>query len=113
MEYPVSLGNEDEAMTISRRDGSTDVVSAHDGEGEGDGETIYQSPRFMDELFRVENFNCLEGASAKFIDMYPQLFRSETGVLVLRVSSEESFLNALICESKDPVERLLGWMNNG
>ena len=108
MEYPVSLGDEDEEMTITWRDGSTDVVPAHDG----DGETIYQLPRFMEELFRVENFNCLEGASAKFIDMYPQLFRSETGVLVLSVSSEESFLNAFICKSKDPVECLLSWMNN-
>jgi hypothetical protein len=108
MEYPVSLGDEDEVMTITWRDGSTDVVPAHDG----DGETIFQLPRFMDEVFRVENFNCLEGASAKFIDKYPQLFRSESGVLVLRVSSEESFLNAFICKSKDPVECLLSWINN-
>ena len=108
MEYPVSLGDEEELMTVTWRDGSTDVVPAHDG----DGETIFQLPRFMEEVFRVENFNCLEGASAKFIDMYPQLFRSETGVLVLRVSSEESFLNAFICKTRDPVECLLSWMNN-
>jgi hypothetical protein len=108
MEYPVSLGNEEEVMTITWRDGSEDVIPAHDG----DGETIFQLPQLMEEIFRVENFNCLNGASAKFIDKYPQLFRSSTGVLVLRVSSEESFLNAFVCKSKDPVECLLSWMNN-
>jgi hypothetical protein len=108
MEYPVSLGDEEEIMTITWSDGSTDVIPANNG----DGETIFQLPRFMDELFRVKNFNCLEGASAKFIDMYPQLFRSESGVLVLRVSSEENFLNAFICQSKDPAECLLSWMND-
>jgi hypothetical protein len=108
MEYPVCLGNEEETMTITWSDGTTDVIPANNG----DGETIFQLPRFMDELFRVENFNCQEGASAKFIDLYPQLFRSETGVLVLSVSSEESFLNAFICKSKDPVECLLSWMNH-
>lgn len=108
MEYPVSLGDEEELMTITWGDGSTDVIPANNG----DGETIFQLPRLMEEIFRVENFNCLIGASAKFIDYYPQLFRSDTGVLVLRVSSEESFLNAFICKSKNPVDCLLSWMND-
>jgi hypothetical protein len=108
MEYPVSLGDEEEIMTITWSDGSTDVIPANNG----DGETIFHLPRFMNELFRVKNFNCLVGASARFIDMYPQLFRSESGVLVLRVSSEENFLNAFSCQSKDPVECLLSWMND-
>lgn len=107
MQYPVSLGSEDEMMTITWSDGSTDVVPAHDG----DGETIFQLPRFMDEIFRVENFNCFEGQSGQFIDEYPALFRSETGVLVLRVDSPESFMNAYICKSKDAAECLLSWMS--
>jgi hypothetical protein len=108
MEYPVSLGDEEEIMTITWSDGSTDVIPANNG----DGETIFQLPHLMEEIFRVENFNCLKGASAKFIDFYPQLFRSDTGVLVLRVSSEESFLNAFVCKSKNPVDCLLSWMND-
>lgn len=106
MQYPVSLGSEDETMTITWSDGSTDVIPAHDG----DGETIFQLPRFMDEIFKVENFNCFEGQSGQFIDEYPALFRSETGVLVLRVNSPESFMNAYICKSKDAAECLLSWM---
>lgn len=107
MQYPVSLGSEDETMTITWSDGSTDAVPAHDG----DGETIFQLPRLMEEIFRVENFNCFEGQSGQFIDEYPALFRSETGVLVLRVDSPESFMNAFICKSKDAAESLLSWMN--
>ena len=107
MEYPISLGDEQAEMTITWRDGTTDRVPAHDG----DGETIFQLPRFMTTLFEVENFNCRVGQSAKFVDEYPALFQSETGVLVLRVSSEESFQNAFICKSRDPAECLLSWMN--
>jgi hypothetical protein len=106
MQYPVSLGSEDETMTITWSDGSTDVVPAHDG----DGETIFQLPRLMEEIFRVENFNCFVGQSGPFIDEYPALFRSETGVVVLRVDSPESFMNAFICKSKDAAECLLSWM---
>lgn len=106
MQYPVSLGSEDETMTITWSDGSTDVVPAHDG----DGETIFQLPRLMEEIFRVENFNCFVGQSGQFIDEYPALFRSETGVLVLRVESPESFMNAFICKSKDAAKCLLSWM---
>lgn len=107
MEYPLSIGTEQETMTITWSDGSTDAIPAHDG----DGETIFQLPRFMEEIFKVENFNCLEGATAKFVDQYPTLFRSTSGVLVLRVTSEESFLNAFVCKSKDPAECLLSWLN--
>lgn len=107
MPYPVSLGSEDETMTITWSDGSTDVVPAHDG----DGETIFQFLRLMDEIFKVENFNCFEGQSGKFIDEYPALFRSKSGVLVLRVNSPESFMNAFICKSKDAAECLLSWMS--
>ena len=32
MEYPVSLGNEQDEMTITWRDGTTDRVPAHDGD---------------------------------------------------------------------------------
>ena len=107
MEYPVSLGDEQDEMTITWRDGTADRVPAHDG----DGETIFQLPRFMTTIFEVENFNCFVGQSAKFVDEFPALFQSETGVLVLRVSSEESFQNAFICKSRDPAECLLSWMN--
>jgi hypothetical protein len=65
----------------------------------------------MRTIFEVENFNCAVGQSGQFIDEYPALFQSETGVLVLRVSSEESFQNAFICKSRDPAECLLSWMN--
>jgi hypothetical protein len=107
MLYPVSIGSEDEMMTITWSDGSTDVVPAHDG----DGEAIFQLPRLMDEIFKVENFNCFEGQSGQYIDEYPALFRSETGVLVLRVNSPESFMNAFICKSKDAAECLLSWIS--
>lgn len=107
MQYPVSLGSEDELMTITWSDGSTDLLPAHDG----DGETIFQLPRLMDEIFKVENFNCFEGQSGQFIDEYPALFRSKSGVLVLRVNSPESFMNAFICKSKDAAECLLSWMS--
>lgn len=107
MEYPVSLGDTEEEMTITWRDGTTDRVPAHDG----DGETIYQLPRLMNTVFEIRNFNCFVGQSGKFVDEYPALFQSENGVLVLRVSSEESFMNAFICKSRDSVECLLSWMN--
>lgn len=107
MEYPISLGDEQDEMTITWRDETTDRVPAHDG----DGETILQLPRFMTTIFKVENFNCFVGQSGKFFDEYPALFRSKTGVLVLRVSSEESFQNAFICKSRDPAECLLSWIN--
>jgi hypothetical protein len=107
MEYPLSLGSEDELMTISWRDGSSDVVPSNNG----DGETIYQLPKLMDEIFKVENFNCFAGQSGRFIDEYPTLFRSDTGVLVLRVTSEERFMNAFICKSKDAADCLLSWFN--
>ena len=107
MQYPVSLGSENESMTITWRDGTEDHIPAHDG----DGETIFQLPRLMDLIFEIENFNCSDGQSAKFVDEYPALFRSETGVLVLRVMSNESFMNAFVCKSKDPTECLLSWIN--
>lgn len=107
MEYPIDLGDDQEEMTIMWHNGSTDCVPANDG----DGETIYELPRFMKTIFECENFNCAVGQSGRFVDEYPALFQSETGVLVLRVSSEESFQNAFICKSRDPVECLLSWMN--
>ena len=107
MEYPISLGTDEEEMTITWSDGTTDVVPAHDG----DGETFYQLSRLMEDIFRVENFNCFEGQSVQGVDQYPVLFRSPTGVLVLRVMSQESFLNAFICNSRDAAECLLSWIN--
>jgi len=107
MEYPISLGSEADEMTITWSDGTTDVIPAHDG----DGETFYQLSRLMEQIFSVENFNCFKGQSAKFIDQYPALFRSTTGVLVLRVESEENFLNAFVCKSRNAAECLLSWFN--
>jgi len=107
MEYPISLGDEQDEMPITWRDGTTDRVPAHNG----DGETIFQLPSLMTTIFEVRNFNCSIGQSAKFVDEYPVLFQSEMGVLVLRVSSEESFLNAFICKSRDPAECLLSWIH--
>lgn len=107
MEYPISLWDEKDEMTITWRDGTTDRVPAHDG----DGETIFQLPHFMKTIFEVRNFNCFVGQSGKFVDEFPALFQSETGVLVLRVSSGERFQNAFICKSRDPAECLLSWIN--
>ena len=107
MEYPVSLGSEAEEMTITWNDGSTCVVPAHDG----DGETIIQLSRLMEEIFRVEYVNCFENQLGRSIDQFPVLFRSPSGVLVLRVMAEDSFLNAFICKSKDAGECLLSWIN--
>lgn len=107
MEYPVSLGAEAEEMTVTWRDGTTDRVPAHDGSGE----TLLQLLRFMTPIFEVENYVCAVGASGKFIDKYPTLLQSETGVLVLFVSSEDRFMNAFICNSRDPAECLLSWID--
>ena len=107
MEYPVSLGSEAEEMTITWNDGSTCVVPAHDG----DGETIIQLSRLMEEIFRVEYVNCFENQLGRSIDQFPVLFRSPSGVLVLRVMAEDSFLNAFVCKSKDAGECLLSWIN--
>ncbi len=107
MQYPISLKSENDTVTIAWRDGTEDIIPAHDG----DGETFLQLPLLMDLIFEIQNFNCSEGQSAKFVDEYPALFRSETGVLVLRVMSEESFINAFVCKSKDPAECLLSWIS--
>lgn len=107
IEYPISIGDEDEEMTITWDDGSTDLLPANNG----DGEAIFQLPRLMDEVFRVENFNCFQGQSGQFIDEYPALFRSKTGAHVLRVVSEESFMNAFVCQSKNAAECLISWMS--
>ena len=107
MEYPVSLGSEADEMTITWNDGSTCVVPAHDG----DGETIIQLSRLMEEIFRVEYVNCFENQFGRSIDQFPVLFRSPSGVLVLRVMAEDSFLNAFVCKSKDAGECLLSWIN--
>ncbi len=107
IEYPISIGDEDDEMTITWDDGSTDIVPANNG----DGEAIFQLPRLMDEVFRVENFNCFPGQSGQFIDEYPTLFRSKTGAHVLRVNSEESFMNAFVCQSKNAAECLISWMS--
>lgn len=106
MEYPISLGDEQVEMTITWRDGSTDIIPTNDG----DGETIFDLPRFMEKIFVLEYLNCSVGQSGKFIDEYPALFRSESGVLILRVSSTENFMNAFICKSRNPVECLLSWI---
>lgn len=107
MEYPISLGSEVDDMTITWSDGTTDVVPAHDG----DGETFYQLPDLMEEIFRVENFACFEEQSYQFSSEYPALYRSPTGVLVLRVNADEKFLNAFVCKSKDAAECILSWIN--
>ena len=107
MEYPISVGTEDEMMTITWSDGSTDLVPANNG----DGETIIQLPRLMESLFKVQFFNCFIGQSGRFVDVYPELFRSSSGALVLRVSSEESFDNAFICKERDPGICLLSWFS--
>ena len=109
IEYPVSLGNEAEEMTVTWRDGTTDRVPAHDGSGE----TLFQLLRLMTPIFEIENYVCAVGASGKFKDKYPTLLQSETGVLVLFVSSEERFMNAFICNSRDPAECLLSWIDGG
>jgi hypothetical protein len=106
IEYPISIGDEDDEMTITWDDGSTDLLPANNG----DGETIFQLPRLMDEVFRVENFNCFPGQSGQFIDEYPALFRSKTGAHVLRVNSEESFMNAFVCQSRSAADCLISWM---
>lgn len=106
MQYPVCEECSEDQMVITWSDGSIDTVPTHDG----DGEMIFELPRLMEEIFRVENFNCSEGQSGQFIDQYPTLFRSDSGVLVLRVISEESFMNAFICQSRDASECLLSWM---
>ena len=106
IEYPISIGDEDDEMTITWDDGSTDLVPANNG----DGETVFQLPRLMDEVFRVENFNCFPGQSGQFIDEYPALLRSKTGAHVLRVMSEESFMNAFICQSRSAADCLISWM---
>jgi hypothetical protein len=107
MEYPISLGSEADEMTITWNDGSTCVVPAHDG----DGETIIQLSHLMEEIFRVEYVNCFENQLGRSIDQFPVLFRSPSGVLVLRVMAEDSFLNAFVCKSKDAGECLLSWIN--
>ena len=106
MEYPISLGTDEDEMTITWSDGSIDIVPAHDG----DGETLSELPGLMDEIFNVDNFNCFEGQSAKFVDTDPTLYRSSTGILVLRVLSSESCMNAFICQSRDAAGCLPGWM---
>jgi hypothetical protein len=107
MEYPIGLANLDEEVTITWSDGSQDVVPGHDG----DGETIYQLPNLMEEIFRVRFYHLWESHEAKFADEYPGLYRYKNGVLVLRASSEERFQNAFICKERDPALCLLSWMN--
>lgn len=107
MEYPIGLANLDEEVTITWSDGSQDVVPGHDG----DGETIFQLPNLMEEIFKVKFFHFWESQYGKFFDEYPCLFRYKNGVLVLRASSEERFQNAFICKERDPALCLLSWMN--
>jgi hypothetical protein len=107
MEYPIGLANLDEEVTITWSDGSQDLVPGHDG----DGETIYQLPNLMEEIFRVRFYHLWESHEAKFADEYPGLYRYKNGVLVLRASSEERFQNAFICKERDPAMCLLSWMN--
>jgi hypothetical protein len=107
MEYPIGLANLDEEVTITWSDGSQDVVPGHDG----DGETIYQLPNLMEEIFKVKFFHLWESQYGKFFDEYPGLYRYKNGVLVLRVSSEERFQNAFICKERDPALCLLSWIN--
>ena len=107
MEYPIGLANLDEEVTITWSDGSQDVVPGHDG----DGETIYQLPNLMEEIFKVKFFHLWESQYGKFFDEYPGLYRYKNGVLVLRASSEERFQNAFICKERDPALCLLSWMN--
>ena len=107
MEYPIGLANLDEEITITWSDGSQDVVPGHDG----DGETIYQLPNLMEEIFRVNFYHLWESHESKFFDEYPCLFRYKNGVLVLRASSPERFQNAFICKERDPALCLLSWMN--
>lgn len=71
MEYPIGLANLDEEVTITWADGSQDVVPGHDG----DGETIYQLPNLMEEIFRVRFYHLWESHEAKFADEYPGLYR--------------------------------------
>ena len=107
MEYPIGLANLDEEVTITWSDGTQDVVPGHDG----DGETIYQLPNLMEEIFKVKFFHLWESQYGKFFDEYPGLYRYKNGVLVLRASSEERFQNAFICKERDPALCLLSWMN--
>jgi hypothetical protein len=107
MEYPIGLANLDEEVSITWSDGSQDVVPGHDG----DGETIYQLPNLMEEIFMVKFFHLWESQYGKFFDEYPGLYRYKNGVLVLRASSEERFQNAFICKERDPAVCLLSWMN--
>ena len=107
MEYPIGLANLAEEVTITWSDGSQDGVPGHDG----DGETIYQLPNLMEEIFKVKFFHLWESQYGKFFDEYPGLYRYKNGVLVLRASSEERFQNAFICKERDPAQCLLSWMN--
>ena len=107
MEYPIGLANLDEEVTITWSDGTQDVVPGHDG----DGETIYQLPNLMEEIFKVKFFHLWESQYGKFFDEYPGLYRYKNGVLVLRASSEERFQNAFICKERDLALCLLSWMN--
>ena len=107
MEYPIGLANLDEEVTITWSDGSQDVVPGHDG----DGETIYQLPNLMEEIFTVNFYHLWEFQEGKSFDEHPSLFRYKNGVLVLRASSPERFQNAFICKERDPALCLLSWMN--
>jgi hypothetical protein len=107
MEYPIGLANLDEEVTITWADGSQDVVPGHDG----DGETIYQLPNLMEEIFRVRFYHLWEYQEDKSFDEFPGLYRYKNGVLVLRASSPERFQNAFICKERDPALCLLSWLN--
>ena len=107
MEYPIGLANLDEEVTITWADGSQDVVPGHDG----DGETIYQLPNLMEEIFKVSFYHLWEYQEDKSFDEFPGLYRYQNGVLVLRASSSERFQNAFICKERDPALCLLSWMN--
>jgi hypothetical protein len=107
MEYPIGLANLDEEVTITWADGSQDVVPGHDG----DGETIYQLPNLMEEIFTVSFYHLWEYQEDKSFDEFPGLYRYQNGVLVLRASSSERFQNAFICKERDPALCLLSWMN--
>ena len=107
MEYPIGLANLDEEVTITWSDGSQDLVPGHDG----DGETIYQLPNLMEEIFGVNFYHLWEFQEGKSFDEHPSLFRHKNGVLVLRASSPERFQTAFICKERDPALCLLSWIN--
>ena len=64
MEYPIGLTDLDEEVTITWSDGSQDVVPGHDG----DGETIYQLPNLMEEIFTANFYHLWEFQEGKSFD---------------------------------------------